>query len=487
MAATDRTTNGASSEVKGPRMLMALSDLMTRMGISQRLGKQFSGNRDLYTTLGYKSILKFEDYLAHYERSDIAAKIVDLPAKTTWRNAPVFEVEGDTEGDFQTAVSLLDERFRLFHYLSRVDRLSGIGHYGCILLGIKDGKRLEEPIDMAGQEGRRRGQRAATGDLNKLLYLSVFSEGTAEVLSYIEDEQDPRFGKPEFYELTLLDTSAIKKQSTKQTIKRKVHWSRVIHVMEDPLEDDVFGTPRIQRIFNRLDDLQKLVGGSAEMFWQNVAGVWHADLDPEVQASPTEQEAFEEQFHEAMHGLRRILQTRGVDLQTVGGGSPDPKSTYEVIIALIAATAEIPLRILMGNEQGELASSQDQREWHSRIGSRQEQHAEPTILRPTIDMLIRLGILPDPGEDGYSVTWNPLDKPTGQEKAAEAKAWAEAAKAAAPAGAVDLIVPPWEFRERFMDLPADMPDPPAGFEEREDVEEGGTPPPPPNDEEEEDE
>ncbi|BAQ70866.1 hypothetical protein NHU_03740 [Rhodovulum sulfidophilum] len=65
----------------------------------------------------------------------------------------------------------------------------------------------------------------------------------------------------------------------------------MIHIAERALEDESIGTPRLERVWNRLMDLDKLLGGSAEMYRQNVAMLMHLKADLAVQWDPGEAEA----------------------------------------------------------------------------------------------------------------------------------------------------------------------------------------------------
>src|SRR3972149_1706788 len=93
-----------------------------------------------------------------------------------------------------------------------------------------------------------------------IIYLKPFSEGSAMISTYETDKASERYGLPTSY-----DVLAISGQP-----RAKVHWSRVVHVAEDLLDDDVFGRPRLKRIYDRLDDLMKIVGGGAEATWQTM-------------------------------------------------------------------------------------------------------------------------------------------------------------------------------------------------------------------------
>ena len=259
-------------------------------------------------------------------------------------------------------------------------------------------------------------------------------------------------------------TSEIREQASaeagERSITSPVHWSRVIHVAEDTVEDRVFGRPRLERVYNRLDDLMKISGGSAEMYWQNVARLWWLNIGADTEIEDTKQlEQLEEDLFDALQGLRRTMQTQGVDkLEAIGGAAPTPKETYDVLKELTAAGSEIPQRILFGSERGELASTQDEANFLGGIADRQRNFAEPVIVRGTIDRLIEFSYLSAPSTSSYLVDWpNPFQLST-QQKASAAKDFAAAIKAAAPFEDPTAIVPVHEFRERFLDLP---PEPPA--------------------------
>ena len=101
---------------------------------------------------------------------------------------------------------------------------------------------------------------------------------------YENDPQSPRFGLPLIYKVTLSDTTDL---TTRQlgTIERRVHASRVIHVAEGLLENDVYGMPRLQRVYNLLDDILKLVGGSAEASWLLMRKGFVLNIDPDTELS----------------------------------------------------------------------------------------------------------------------------------------------------------------------------------------------------------
>jgi hypothetical protein len=417
-----------------------MSSLIGRSMLARAIhgGTQFDGRRDLYNILGYPPEIHFQDYVEKYRRQDIAGKIVDLPPQDTWRKPPVI-TDGDEDTTLPTprsaflqGVKFLVEKRRLWHYLQRVDRLAGVGRYAVLLVGTRGDSDIKDDLAPNSLSG--------PGDV---IYLSVFSEGSAQITSLQRDPQSERFGLPLLYTLNLGEGLG----------SVTAHWSRVLHVAEDLLEDEIYGMPRLERVYNRLEDLLKVIGGGSEASWKNMDRGIHADVrDGFADLDEDSGKKLSDEIDEYIHGLRRFIRTQGVDLKPLGSDVVDPTGIFNATIALISAACDIPQRILMGSERGELASSQDQANWAGVIASRQTQHAEPAILRPFLDRLILSGALPKPSSGIYGVQWASLFELNELEKAKIAETYANAIAKVAPAGSADIIVPPDEFREKFLNL-----------------------------------
>ena len=243
-----------NADVSRPLQVNSASDLLARSAIAQMAGMQFVNARDVDTNCGYNKDPQLDDYRAKYERRGIASTIVDAPAQTTWRKPPMITDGSEGKSKFMREWGELRDRLKVYQYLERVDRLSGIGSYGVLLIGTKDG-RLGEPLERVGGP-------------QDVIFLSTFSETYAQITSYVNETDNPRFGRPEMYDIDLsTDIAGLGRASIG---KKPVHHSRIIHVAEGLLENEVFGEPRLQKIFNRLEDLDKVVGSSAEAWWQLV-------------------------------------------------------------------------------------------------------------------------------------------------------------------------------------------------------------------------
>lgn len=369
---------------------------VTRMAMGRLLGGQraYEGQRDYDKVLGYKTVLEFDDYLLLYTRQDIAGRIVDLPARDTWRKPPKV-TEGDaTDTPFVQAWDALVKSTGVWSMLSRADKLSGIGEYGVLVIGLKDlvgpeGAQIQAPLDEPVEQG-------SLSSVLDVLYLRPYSQGRASISRWDKNLESHRYGLPLEYSVKL----------TENTAPAAVHWSRVLHLADGKLDSEVFGLPRLQRAANRLADLLKLVGGTSEATWLGmrpgmIVGAkegWKDNL-PE--------DDWTEAVRSLTHDIPRIMRASGLEAQILAPGEVlNPTGPFEVLLALIAAASDIPQRVLVGSAGGELsAAEEDTKQWGGQIEGRQQNYAEDEILRPFVDRMIWYGALPMPanGPGGYDI------------------------------------------------------------------------------------
>ncbi len=436
--------NGASKKLNLNMKELAnlISVVESRSQLATRAGKSYGNDRNIYRALGYKDVLTFEDFWSQYIRGDIAKRIVEIFPTDTWRLRPAITENAEKETEFEKQWEALVKERKIFHYLSRADKLSGIGSYSVLLMGFDDvdgeAVKLEDPVTNA----------------KELLFLRPFKQDNAAIHSFVSDITDERYGLPEFYNINLASSNRIEIVNKKKTIEKhrrrdlaasvnmtkKVHWSRILHVAEDLLEDDVFAVPRLQPIFNILKNLELVVGGSGEMFWRGAYPGIAFKLDKDAQWDASQDSAaLEEQIQKYFHNLQRQLTVQGMEVDMLSPTVADPSKHFQMFIAIISATIGVPTRILLGTERGELASSQDERAWNEKVEERRLNYAEPMILRQFIDRLQMVKILPETKED-YTVVWPPLKVSSEKEKAETMKLTTESLAAYANSiGASDFI------------------------------------------------
>lgn len=405
-----------------------------RAALASYLGIQYSGDRNLYQALGYKTTICFKDYEAKYKRLDIAKAIIDRPAKATWAGdimaVDTSEVEDTT---FEKAYLQLSKDLKLKSIYYRADRLSSIGEYGVIILGLDDIQSQEDYMEPV--QGKR-----------KLLYLKVANQGNACIEKYEEDPKNPRYGHPLIYKVTISNSDS------GSSVDIQVHYSRIIHIVPDPVDSEIIGEPILKPVYNRLDDLEKLIGGDAEMFWRGARPGYSGKLDKDYQMTTETKEDLQNQIDEYENNLRRILINEGVDYTPLTQDISDPKNHVDIQIQMISAETGIPKRILTGSERGELSSQQDRDEWNVYVSNRREEYAENTIIRPFIDICIKYGILPKPEKDMYFIKWSDLFAPSDKEASEVGRIRATALKEYSSQPSSQMIIPPKAFFELFLGL-----------------------------------
>jgi len=370
--------------------IQLLGNMVARAMIASGLGYQYGTDRDLYQALGYKTELQFEDYYNRYKRHDIAKAIIDRPVKASWQGQlELIESNQADETKFEKEWKRLNLKLGLKPKLMRVDRLTGIGEYGVLLLGLDDAKSPSDLVNPV-KPGTR-----------KLVYIRPFGQKNAIIDSYEDTPTNERYGMPKIYKMQTVDLN------NNQGTEVKVHYSRIINIVDDPLESEIIGTPRLEVVFNRLMDLDKIVGGDAEMFWRGARPGYQGVVDKDFSMTQATKDALKDELDEMEHNLRRYFVNQGVEMKALAQQIADPSKHFDIAIQCISAVTGIPKRVLTGSERGELASSEDRDEWLTYVQNRREEHVEPRIVRPFVDRLIELGILPEP-EESYMIDWADL-------------------------------------------------------------------------------
>jgi hypothetical protein len=211
-------------------------------------------------------------------------------------------------------------------------------------------------------------------------------------------------------------------------------------VAEDLLEDNVFGRSRLECVYNLLDDIMKVAGGGAEVWWLVANRGIQVDVDKEMELDEDDEANLTKEFEEWQNELRRIVRTRGVSVKPLAGNPADPTGQFNVLINLVSAATGIPKLILMGSSTSSMSSQQDRASWAERIGERATEYAEPVVFRPYLRKLISAGVLPQP-KGVLVINWpeafklSPLER--GQTSAQMARSAANLEKNDAMNGATD--------------------------------------------------
>jgi len=395
----------------------------------------FDGARDVSTALGYPKLnaITYADYYYKFRRHDVANRILSKPVEDSWSESPIIHAWDDPEDTFRYTWDDLEKKLHINSILARADLVSGIGRYGVLLLGFDDSANLNEPVVSA----------------SNLLYLQPYSEDNAAIKTFDTDQKSPRFGQPLFYGLRIENAPG-----TSSYVETLVHYSRIIHIADNLVESNIYGLPRLEKVFHRLLNLELIVGGSAEMFWQGafpgLAFIMDEDIDP---TSPTVA-AFQTEIENYVHKMERYMKLSGMEVKNLAPTVSDPKSHADVQMTMISIASGIPKRILEGSERGELSSDQDAKVWDKKMDHRRTHFNEPTIIRPLIDKLGEVGVLQLP-EDGYVVEWPDLSDPSDKDKSEIGLIRSEAIAKYTASPDTQLILSFKAFLEEIVELPPD--------------------------------
>lgn len=425
-----QATMAAASAVDDP-------ELQQRLNASLPMGGMFDsepGRRDLgmwndnaqptiWDAVNYprEHEFQFESFYLRYERQAEARAIIDKPVNDTWQSDPVINDEKHTDEDepkseFEKAVAQFLEgehtRRKPIHRFNVADRLGRLGHYSVIVLGTSDGRDLHTPLYEDEFDG-----------LEDLNYIAAFAEDRIEDIETNSDMTSPRFRLPEYFDII---TEEIEDQdqvanSSEGYEQHRVHWSRVIHIPEGTLEDDLRGTPALKPVFHELLNIDKIKAASAEGFWR--AGYQGLLIQPPMDPNTNQRmkfaddsEGVQTEIQEFLDNFQRTIATRA-EVESIDSDIGNPTSHLEANYQSISAALDIPKAILTGEDRADTGNSQDVRQWHQKIGQRRNGFAEPVILEPIIQRMIDFGLLPTPDGEGFEVEWQPLDELSEQQEA----------------------------------------------------------------------
>ncbi len=429
------------------------------------VSKAFDPRRNINDECGYPDSITISEYKELYDREGTATKVVNVLPEQSWQAQPtVFETEEpDDETEFERVWKELDKALQgpswfqdeegspIWEQLERIDKLSGIGSFGVLLIGIDDGLELSQSVVGIDERGEQVG---TTPQERKLLFLRSFDESQVKVAAYEQDKTNPRYGQPTAYNITIADPkdvassgSAVAGLSLGQT---KVHWTRVIHIADNKGSSEIFGVPRMKPVFNRLLDVRKLYGGSAEMYWKGAFPGLSIESHPQMGPNyPVDVAATRTQMQNYSNGLQRWLALGGLTVKSLAPQVVDPTPQINVQIENICIVLGIPKRIFTGSERGDLASSQDDSTWNDVLRHRQNSHITPSIIVPFVNRLILMGVLPIP--EGFSVVWPDLEALTESEQATIAVQRTEA-MAKYVQGNVENLITPIDYLTKFHGL-----------------------------------
>lgn len=378
--------------------------------MTRRLDVMFPGyfaeaKHNHYRDFGYPDTLSFIQLYGMYRRNGLANAAVEKTILKTWQEYP-FLSETDDDSEETKVEADIRQRFsdlRIWQHLSEADRRSMVGNYSGVILRLADDKLFDEPVD------------TVRGGLMGLAEIIPAWEGQLSVSQWDTDQKSETYGQPKMFQF---NESAIgnERQQPRAFI---VHPDRVIIWSKD---GTVHGRSALEPGYNDLIDLEKIKGAGGEGFWKNAKSAPVFEVDKEAKIAEMAKamgvtvdglaDAMNEQVEDWQKGFDQLLMLQGMQAKTLGITLPSPEHFWAAPLQSFAASMNIPLKVLVGNQTGERASSEDAEDWAQTNMSRRTEHVVPNIMT-LVNRLERFGIIP---EKDWALDWNDLTEASMSEK-----------------------------------------------------------------------
>lgn len=360
-----------------------------------RIAKAISGGYDyadtlhcIYLDFGYPWQLDFTNYWNMYRRFGIAKNVVELPVDTTWMSTPTI----DADEGFIREIERLDEALSFWVRMKAIDTRQRVGRYAGMFMRVRDGRSPELPI-----ENKLNG-------IGSLVQMIPFYEGQLQVLDTESDPRSENYGMPTMYQF---NSGNAGNRNEKVSSSFSIHPDRIVIVSEDADNGGIYGMSALEAPYNSLMDLRKILGGGGEGFYNNSSQNIVFDLKDGASAQSNAEllEKFNENYDEFIRNrFRRAMWTPGMEARTLDSNLIQPKEFFFNSLYDISASSKIPATILIGQQTGRLASSEDSRSFLSTINSRR-QNFGTELIRDVLNWCIRYGILPS---TRYGIVWDDL-------------------------------------------------------------------------------
>lgn len=367
------------------KMLNVLNDIRT---VSRRMlgfthGETHDQGRDLYKVYGYTRDRTFLGYFNVYRFQDIAARIIDVVPRSCWRDGAKLMIGEDEQ--LAEEMLVLRKKAKMFGACEKADKLNRLGRFSVLYVGVPDGRDPSQPLGSITKE-----------DLENVFFTQYGEDGIT-ITKWVTDPINPRWSLPEIYSLQVMNRG--EKEQDKLAMPVRVHFSRIVHIAEGSLDGGLEGIPALEPILNRLQDLDKTIGGAAEAYFRNARGKYALEAERGFTSvlSDDAKNALDDEVTAFTNNWKDTMNLSGVSAKVLTTPHSDPVGTVRVALQAISGSTGIPIRILTGEGAGQLAGNEDKESYNQVIADRQNSFCED-ILIGILDILENAGALTVPLE-----------------------------------------------------------------------------------------
>lgn len=374
-----------------------------------------------YCEFGWPDEVSFSDMFRAYKRGGIAHGAVNKLIDKVWQTDP-WIIEGKPEDNKEKETRWEagnDNLFRdglFWEEFKEADRRRLVGRYSGLILRIKDSKNWDQPVERSAM----------------LVEMKPAWASTLTATDFDIDPNSDYYGQPLYWQYTEQGVAGAPGRVL------KIHRDRVF-ILGD-YSDDAIGY--LEPVFNNFVNLEKIEGGSGESILKNSARQLAVNFAPEVDLTQIAsaygvdvkglKQIFDENVKKINRGIDSMMVTQGAtSVAPLVSAVPDPTPSYNTNIQSVSAGINMAQKILVGNQNGERASTEDNKEFNAHgMGVRKSRGYE---IGKLIRHLMRIKVVKPLAK--FTVMWDDLTESTLAEKLANGKTMAEINQASLATGA----------------------------------------------------
>lgn len=396
MGALTRVTN---------RVTRSFQSILERAGF-------VTNKHDHYKDFGYPEHINFDMAYHMYTRNGIATAAVEKTITKTWEQLPFIQEyvrDGSQKGkdaaketSTEAAIRKHFTKLRIWQHLTECDRRSLVGDYAGLILRFADNRGFDQPVS------------SVRGGLLGLVEVIPAWQGQLTVNEWHMDPQSPDYAKPKMFAFNEAPVG-----DAQQPRAFNIHPDRVVIWSSD---GTLNGRSFLEPGYNDLVSMEKIIGAGGEGFWKNAKSAPILQIDKEASiermadAMGVSVDDLREKMDDAVQdwqkGFDQLLMLQGMEAKTLGITLPSPEHFFGIALQSFSGSVNIPLKILIGSQTGERASSEDAQEWNKTCMSRRSNQTIPNLLS-LIDRLVQFGLLPS---KDWHLAWASLSESSMKEK-----------------------------------------------------------------------
>lgn len=417
-----------------PRENFLVNALAATVGRLRSMYAGVNGNTKrtkLWDEFGYPDQVGFEQYYRAYERNAVAHAAVHKLLDSCWVDNPTI-IDGDEAKEATNTTPWETQATKLLkkHWpkIKDADRRNLIGRYSALLIQFKDGREWHQPVD-----------RNVVGNLKEKAIVRLIPAWESQVKpgNFDTDTMSETYGQPVNYNF---NEQPVGDDGTYGPVRGvTVHPDRIIILCEGSEDDNMLsGVPLLRAGYNKLLDLEKVSGGSAEGFLKNASRQLGISFDSQTDMQTIAQmakdagyndlgEAMNDKMMKLNRGTDAALVTQSGTTSVLSVAAADPAPTWTVTANEFAASIQCPFTIQFGQQTGRLASDEDKTDWAKRCNGRRWGFMS-SVVTAVLERFWMMGAIEPPDSGEVTLAWSDLLAPSEKEKIANMQAMADVAQ-----------------------------------------------------------